>query len=114
MDILTTALLEDWSQEAGFDLCGFARAEPIPPQVLMEWLEAGYAADMDWMSARAAERLDVRNLVPGAQTVMALAVNYYRQEEGTESSPIARYARGRDYHRTLHDSLRALRRKILA
>ncbi len=35
------------------------------------------AADMDWMAERAAERLDPRQLLPGAQTVVALACNYH-------------------------------------
>jgi epoxyqueuosine reductase len=96
--------------EAGFDLCGFARAEPIPPQALGEWLVAGMDADMDWMGARAEERLDVRRLLPGAQTVVALACNYY--VDGPSSSPISRYARGRDYHATLRDRVRGFRRRL--
>ena len=87
---------------------GFARAEPIPADVAHAWLEAGYAADMDWMGERAAERLDVSRLLPGARTVMSFASNYYRDDAPAEGSPIARYARGRDYHSTLRDRLKAL------
>jgi epoxyqueuosine reductase len=68
------------------------------------------AADMDWMQERLAERLDVTRLVPGARTVVALACAY--ASESTEDGPIARYARGRDYHYTLQDRLRALRRAL--
>jgi epoxyqueuosine reductase len=100
------------SREAGFDLSGFARAEPIPTETLGEWLAAGMDADMDWMGARMGERLDVGRLLPGAQTVMALACNYF--VEGPEASPVARYARGRDYHMTLRDRLRGLRRRLSA
>lgn len=100
--------------DAGFDLCGFARAEPIPPEVLTSWLEAGMAADMDWMAERAADRLDVRRLLPGARTVVALACNYRAPDPVAEGSPIARYARGRDYHHTLRDRLRGLRRLLRA
>ncbi len=69
-------------------------------------------ADMDWMRERAAERLDIRLRVPNAATVIALASNYYRWEPEVEGSPISRYARGRDYHATLRDRIRALRRGI--
>jgi len=100
------------AQEAEFDLCGFARAEPIPAQTLLEWLEAGMAAEMDWMRARAAQRLDVSRVLPGAKTVVALACNYYVEDEGAPS-PVARYARGRDYHATMRDRLRNLRRALL-
>jgi len=111
--ILSSDALEALAHAAGFDLVGFARAEPIPPEHLGEWLAAGMDADMDWLSERAADRLDVTRLLPGAKTVIALACNYHRPDEATSGSPIARYARGRDYHYTLRDRLRALRRTLL-
>jgi epoxyqueuosine reductase len=98
--------------EAGFDLCGFARPEPIPAPVLLEWLAAGMGADMDWLAERAADRLDPRRLLPDARTVVALACNYWTDASGTEASPVARYARGRDYHATMRDRLRAFRRLL--
>jgi epoxyqueuosine reductase len=108
--VLPSAEIVALAGEAGFDLCGFARAEPIPPEVLGEWIASGMAADMDWMGARVAERSDVRRLVPEARTVVSLACNYYVWDADLESSPVSRYARGRDYHATLKDRLRALRR----
>jgi epoxyqueuosine reductase len=109
---LPTTRLRELSEQVGFDLMGFARAEPIPPEVLHEWLEAGCAADMDWMGSRAAERLDVSLLLPGARTVIAFATNYYREDAEAAGSPIARYARGRDYHSTLRDKLKAYRKAL--
>lgn len=110
-DLLPHREVRRLALEAGFDLCGMARAEPIPSEALIPWLEAGMAADMDWMGARAAERLDVRRVLPGAQTVVALACNYYTPD-GQTPSPVARYARGRDYHATLKDRLRRFRRAL--
>jgi epoxyqueuosine reductase len=104
--------LRQLSQQVGFDLVGFARAEPIEPGFLLGWLESGCAADMDWMATRAAERLDVSRLLPGARTVIAFATNYYRDEPSSAGSPIARYARGRDYHSTLRDKLKAFRKRL--
>lgn len=114
MSPLPTAHLRQLSRQVGFDLVGFARAEPIPPRTLLDWLEAGCAADMDWMTTRAAERLDVSQLLPGARTVIAFATNYYRDEPRASGSPIARYARGRDYHSTLRDKLKAFRKRFSA
>lgn len=99
--------VRQWAIEAGFDLCGFARPEKLPPEFLSRWLEAGMDADMDWLSDRLDERLDVSKLLPNVQTVMALACNYFY---GDTPSAIARYARGRDYHYNLTDRIRALRR----
>ncbi|MFE8601959.1 tRNA epoxyqueuosine(34) reductase QueG [Archangium violaceum] len=114
MTPLPTAHLRQLSEKVGFDLVGFARAEPIPPETLFDWLESGCAADMDWMGSRAAERLDVSKLLPGARTVIAFATNYYRDEPRAEDSPIARYARSRDYHSTLRDKLKAYRKLFSA
>jgi epoxyqueuosine reductase len=110
--VLPTDTLRQLCHQVGFDLVGFARAEPIPPDDLYEWLESGCAADMDWMGTRAAERLDVSRLLPGAKTVVAFAINYYREDPQVEDSPIARYARGRDYHSTLRDKLKAFRKAV--
>lgn len=109
--ILSSEQLASWAKAAGFELVGFARAEPIPPQALTQWLEAGFDADLDWMGERLADRLDVSRLLPGAKTVIALACNYWSTDD---PSPVARYARGRDYHYTLKDRLRALRRSLRA
>lgn len=106
---LSSSQLKAFAVAAGFDLVGFARAEPIEPRFLTEWLEAGHHADLDWMRLKLAERLDVSKLLPGAKTVIALASNYWRSDE---PGPIARYARGRDYHATGRDRIRALRRAI--
>ena len=68
---------------------------------------------MRWMAETAAQRLDPGLVQPGARTVIALACNYY-QPDGPVPSPVARYARGRDYHATLRDRLRAFRRGVTA
>jgi epoxyqueuosine reductase len=96
-----------------FALVGLAPAEPLDPAPLTSWLAAGYAADMDWMARRLPERLDPGAVLAGARTVIALAIPYHRPP--TEApSPIARYARGRDYHYAHRDRMKALRKRLLA
>ena len=109
--VVPAAKLRAHALAAGFELVGFARAEPIDARHLADWLEAGHHADLDWMQLRLAERLDISKLLPGAKTVIALASNYWRTDA---PGPIARYARGRDYHATGRDRIRALRRAIQA
>ncbi len=99
------------ARQAEFDLVGFAAPEPIAPEFLSEWLAAGFHADMDWMRASLAERLDVRVRFPAAKTVIALACNYWHSDD---PSVVARYARGRDYHHTLRDRIRHFRRLLRA
>ena len=112
--VAPAARLHALALQAGFDLCGFARPEPVPAPALLDWLAAGMAADMDWLAERAADRLDPLRLLPGARTVVALGCNYWTDTPGVEGSPVARYARGRDYHATLRDRLRAFRRLLRA
>ncbi|HEY3449092.1 MAG TPA: tRNA epoxyqueuosine(34) reductase QueG [Myxococcales bacterium] len=100
------------SREAGFHLAGLARAEALDGAPLDRWLQRGMAASMSpWMAERRAQRLDPRVLLPGAKTVLALGC-CVRHRGQIPSSPIARYAQGRDYHATMRDRLRALRRGL--
>lgn len=108
--ILPSSEIAALALEAGFDAVGFARPSLIPRNAIAPWLEAGFAADMDWIAKRLEDRLDVGHLLPGTRTVIALASNYWTAEGDALPSHIARYARGRDYHATQRDRLRALRR----
>jgi len=99
------------AREAGFHLAGLARAEALDGGFLDRWLDRGMAASMAWMAERRTERLDPRVLFPGARTVLALGC-CVRHRGQSPSSPIARYAQGRDYHATMRDRLRALRRGL--
>jgi len=110
--VLSAAAVREAARAARFSLVGLARAEPLDPGPLARWLEAGYAADMDWMQRRIDERLDPTRVLPGARTVVALAIAYHRPR--AERSPLARYARGRDYHYAHRDRMRALRKRLLA
>ncbi|HXU81736.1 MAG TPA: tRNA epoxyqueuosine(34) reductase QueG [Polyangia bacterium] len=95
----------------GFPLVGIAPAQALDPAPLARWLAAGHAAGMSWMERNVAERLDPTRVLPGARSVLALAIPYHRA--GAERSPIARYARGRDYHYAHRDRMKALRKRLL-
>lgn len=106
---LPSSVIRTLALEAGFDAVGFARPNLIPRNTIQPWLEAGHAADMDWIAERLEDRLDVTHLLPGTRTVIALASNYWTREGDQLPTHIARYARGRDYHATQRDRLRGLR-----
>lgn len=111
--MLASADIHAWAREAGFHLVGLARAEPLDGAPLRRWLERGQAASMRWMHERVEERLDPGRLFPGARTVVALGC-CVRTRAHAAASPLALYARGRDYHATMRDRLRALRRRVRA
>jgi epoxyqueuosine reductase len=110
--VLAAEAVRAAARAARFTLVGLARAEGLDPQPLERWLAAGYAADMTWMARRLPERLDPTVVLPGAQTVIALAIAYHRPP--AETGAIARYARGRDYHYAHRDRMKDLRKRLLA
>jgi epoxyqueuosine reductase len=108
-----TAALKRRARELGFDLCGVARAEPIEDGSLERWLARGDSGGLPYMHRRVAERLDPRQVVPGARAVVALAVNYWLPDRPGTLGGVARYARGKDYHLFVRRRLRKLRRWLL-
>ena len=75
---------------------------------LAEWLDRGYHGEMRWMEREPDKRSDPRRLLPGTQSVISLAVNYFSPEEyagDANSGKISRYAWGDDYHLVIKDML---------
>ena len=102
------------AREAGFELCGFARAGRAPhAEALASWLDDGCHAGMAWMQRTREERSDPHRLLPGVRTVIVLGKNYLTADAPQPADPaprgrIARYARGNDYHEILRPELLAL------
>ena len=75
--MITAGAVKSKARELGFDLCGIAPADDFPElSYLQEWLASGYAADMAWMARNADRRADVRNVVPGARSVIVTGTIY--------------------------------------
>jgi epoxyqueuosine reductase len=108
---LDAAAVKAAARACHFTLVGLARAERLPPGPLESWLSEGHHAGLAWMGERKEQRLDPRAVLPGAATVVALAVSYRRP--AGERSHVARYARGRDYHYAHRDRMKALRKRLL-
>ena len=86
----------------GFDLCGIAAAVPgAEDERLEEWLARGFHGDMGYME----RRKDVREILPGARSVIALGMNYYVPHEPGPGPRVSRYAWGEDYHRVVGRAL---------
>jgi epoxyqueuosine reductase len=76
------------------------------------WLEAGRHGTMDYLARPDAvqRRADPAAAWPGLRSAVVVALNYYPGAEpaaaaGAGSGIIARYARGRDYHRVMKKKL---------
>jgi epoxyqueuosine reductase len=99
----------------GFDRVGIAAAGETPgAERLQRFVAEGFAGEMDYVPRRLEERLDPRRLLPGARSVVAVALAMPRAAgepptaDGTAHARVARYARGDDYHEVLGERLRAL------
>ena len=94
----------------GFDLCGIAPAAALPELGrLRDWLDRGYAGEMEYMHKSADARADIRHVLPSAQSVIVTGTVYYTgAEPGATTSGIARYAWGDDYHVVLMERLERL------
>src|SRR5205085_3058267 len=78
-----TAEVKRHAHELGFEKVGVARAEALTEERarLEEWLARGHHATMGWMERGIERRTDPRELLPGALSVVAVALNYYTPHE---------------------------------
>lgn len=90
----------------GFDLAGITRLGPAETaREYQEWLGRGYAGDMAYLLRNEDTRADTTLPFAGATSAIVVGLNY----GGTApSGPIARYARGDDYHEIMWGMLDTL------
>lgn len=107
----------------GFQRCGIAEARPVPrAEYVRAWLDSGRAGTMDYLHRNLELRLDPRQLLRDARSVIVTAM-VYRQEKPPTEYPasseavgrVAMYAWGEDYHTVirgrLHELVAAVRRE---
>lgn len=114
------AAIRQRAWELGFDDCRFTTAAPPASGPHLEtWLAAGRHGEMTWLARNAEKRLNPQLVLPGARSVIVLAVNYFEAPVPPlkaaslhpDSAPrgfVARYARHADYHDFLGERLKAL------
>jgi len=102
-------------QALGFDEVRFATIG-APNTSLRGWLDAGYQAAMKWMDRTADKRAAAELVLPGAQSVIMLGINYWSEPKtggGATGNPRwARYALHADYHDTIKPGLVAAGRVL--
>lgn len=116
--MLNRAEIKQAASAVGFDACGVARAAALTDDEypLREWLRRGWHDGLDYMERNVEKRMDPRQLLPGARSVIC-CVSAYQPPEEVESEEwkeeneglVAAYARGREYHEVVKDMLFDLR-----
>jgi epoxyqueuosine reductase len=129
------AIIKERARELGFDLVGITGAEPSAfAAEYRDWIAQGYAGEMEYLARNLERRLDPRELLPDARSIIVVGMNYYtdegkgKREEGKEEiqdtseqdavqnpdptiqnqGVFARYARGDDYHDVMTARLKEL------
>lgn len=99
------ARLVEFARELGFDSCRVAACSPpAHADKFADWLREGAHGEMEYIARGAEKRRDPQKILPGAKSVVVLALNYFQGERATPKAfraatgRIARYAWGDDYH----------------
>src|SRR5436189_5428171 len=92
------------AREVGFDSCRIAAcAAPAHANEFRDWLREGAAGEMSYMERGEEKRCDPQKILPGAKSIVVVALNYFQREkiprsQSAATGRIARYAWGKDYH----------------
>ena len=121
--------VRDWIRQKaltlGFSDCGFISVHhPIfaeQTKALKAWLDCGLNGGLDFMHENHDLRANPHKLVDGAKTIISVRMDYLtaspkprtiEDDSRPNHAIIARYARGRDYHKTLRQQLKHLAKAI--
>jgi len=115
--------IKQWGAELGFQAVGIADLElSAAGGRLAEWLAMGWHGEMDYMARHAGLRARPAELVPGTLCVISCRMDYLVDAPGgvaeeladASRAYVARYARGRDYHKLMRGRLQKLCDRIAA
>ena len=101
-----------YARELEFDSCRIAAcAAPGHASEFRTWLGEGAAGEMSYMERGEEKRCDPQKVLPGARSIVVVALNYWQGESATPKAfgaaegRIARYAWGEDYHEVISQKL---------
>ncbi len=103
------------AREVGFDLVAVADAGEFTADrnEALKRIDGGLMGGLPWFTKDRVRRgTDPEVLLPGARSIICLGMNYYNNDQDDAMTQgggkVARYARGRDYHRVMKRRMRRL------
>jgi epoxyqueuosine reductase len=114
------AQIKEAARQLGFEVAGITSVAPLADddEHYREWAAAGFAGEMNYMTRRPDLMAHPQALVPHAQSIITLAVNYYADappfRHDNRYGRVARYAWGLDYHNVIKPRLLELAAQIEA
>lgn len=115
MDKFTlTTKLKEAARGLGFELAGACPAiSPAGYHQFLEWLELGYAGEMNYLPDRSDAYAHPDSVLQGVSSILMLGMNYQTQDRRSPAigeGSVARYAWGEtDYHDLIHGRLKQLK-----
>ncbi|MCK9539876.1 tRNA epoxyqueuosine(34) reductase QueG [Dokdonella sp.] len=112
-----------WGAELGFQQVGVTGVELAADEAhLLDWLEAGFNGEMEYMARHGTRRSRPADLHPGTLRVLSARMDYAPPDIARgwavladgERAYISRYALGRDYHKLIRGRLQKLAERIAA
>ena len=113
-------------RQIGFDSCRIAACDmPAHATEFRQWLRDGAHGEMNYMQRGEEKRCDPQKILPGARSIIVLALNYFQGNDSRQSTTcttlrrgkqtaatgkIARYAWGGDYHEVIEARLNKIDR----
>lgn len=102
------AFLKARALDLGFDAFGVAPvAADLRSEYFQQWIAKGQHGEMAWLARDPERRLDPRQVLPEARSIVVVGLNYF-QPELQRRGRIAKYALGADYHRFMLKRLKLL------
>jgi len=95
-----TKMVIQAAKEVGFDACGIAVASRLDEDAewMESWIQKGLHGEMQYLERNREKRYDIRELVPGAKSVIVCLLAYDKC--------------GHDYHRTIKSKLYELEARL--
>jgi len=104
-----------WGQQLGFQQIGITDTGLSSAAAQLEtWLSRGLHGEMGYMARHRQKRTHPPKLVVNTQRIISVRMDYFHgpdegtEETGNSQAMIARYARGRDYHKLIRKRLQRL------
>ncbi len=113
---LNAKRIKEYAADTGFSACGITPAIELDDSIkkkYLEWIDAGYQGEMQYLANNIDKRINPSVLVEGAKSIIVVLLNYYPSEKQPSHLPqVAKCAYGRDYHKVMKKKMKRLFERI--
>ena len=112
--------IKNWGVELGFQQIAITDVDLSDyHSSYRQWIEEGHHGEMNYMAENVDKRFNPEKLVEGAIRIISVRMDYAKVTDNSlapmsqrDQAYVARYARGRDYHKLMRKRLQKLAQRI--